>query len=94
MVIVGTRDIARNTKKIFELAKEKKVLVRRKGDEYINLIVSNNPDENFFTESWLKKFLAIPNEYRCNPFEHHPTGDLFYADIRNVESIQDKKTKQ
>ena len=93
MIIVGTRDVARNTKQIFELAKQDKVLVRRPGDDgYVNLIVSDSPSENFFSEKWLKEFLAIPNEYRCNPFDHSPDGDLFFADSRNLESIKKQKT--
>ncbi|MDR0974017.1 MAG: hypothetical protein LBM61_08560 [Prevotellaceae bacterium] len=41
---------------------------------------------------WLRHYRAIPEEYRCNPFDIIEDGDYFYADTRNVEEIkkQDK----
>jgi hypothetical protein len=32
--------------------------------------------------------VSIPPEYRCNPFDMSPSGDLFYADKRNVEHVK------
>lgn len=31
--------------------------------------------------------MSIPMKYRCNPFDYSPSGDLFYADKRNVEHL-------
>jgi len=30
----------------------------------------------------------IPKEYRCDPYEISPSGDLFWADKRNVEIVK------
>jgi hypothetical protein len=30
----------------------------------------------------------IPMEYRCDPFEISQSGDLFWADKRNVEKVK------
>ena len=37
---------------------------------------------------WAKEFFSIPEEFRCNPFEMSPSGDLFWADRRNVEHVK------
>jgi hypothetical protein len=44
MLIVSTKEFRNNQRKYFDLA-EKKVLVRR-GKKYINLFVTNEPDNN------------------------------------------------
>lgn len=53
----------------------------------MNLIVTNDPDTKFVSEAWIKEFMSIPPEYRTNPFEVSPSGDLFFADRRNIEHI-------
>lgn len=75
-----------STKTYFELAEKEKVVVKR-GNKYVTLVVTNNPDTNFVSEDWIKEFMSIPMEYRCNPFEVSPSGDLFFADKRNVEKL-------
>ena len=92
MVIVSTKEFRDNQRKYFDIAEEEKVLVKR-GKKYINLFVSDKPDDNFISEAWVKEFLAIPPEYRCNPFDNSPSGDLFWADRRNVESIEKQIAK-
>lgn len=34
---------------------------------------------------------AIPEEYRCDPFDVSPSGDPFFADKRNLEKIDKAK---
>jgi len=87
MVIVSTREFRDSQKKYFDLAEEEKVLVKR-GKKYISLFVTDKPDNNFVDETWIKDFLSIPAEYRCNPFDISPSGDLFWADRRNVEMVK------
>jgi hypothetical protein len=88
MKIVTTREITRQPKVYFELAKEEQVVVKR-GHEYVHQIVSDRPDAKFVSDEWLDKFFKIPAEYRCNPFEISPSGDLYFADKRNVEHIEE-----
>jgi hypothetical protein len=45
------------------------------------------PDTKFVSESWVKDYLSIPAEHRVNPFDVSPSGDLFFADKRNLEHI-------
>jgi hypothetical protein len=30
----------------------------------------------------------IPKEFRCDPYEVSPSGDMFWADKRNVEKVK------
>ena len=87
MVIVSTKEFRDKQKKYFDLAEEEKVLIKR-GKKYVNLFVTDKPDNNFVNETWVKEFISIPEEYRCNPFDMSPSGDLFWADRRNVEYVQ------
>jgi len=87
MVIVSSREFRDRQKKYLDLAEEEKVLIRR-GKKYINLFVTKEPDNNFLDETWAKGFFSIPSEFRCNPFDMSPSGDLFYADKRNVEYVK------
>ena len=92
MRVVTTREIVRNTKEIFDMAETERVAVKR-GKKYVNLIVTDDPDTTFVSENWIKEFMSIPEQYRCNPFDISPSGDLFFADKRNVEHL-DKAIEQ
>ena len=37
---------------------------------------------------WVKEFRAIPEAFRINPFEISDSGDLYWADKRNVEAVK------
>lgn len=88
MKVITTRQIRNETKTYFELAEKERILVKR-GDKFINLIVTDDPDHIFFDENWLKDFFNIPEEYRCNPFDISPSGDLYWADKRNIKAAKD-----
>ncbi len=30
----------------------------------------------------------VPKEYRCNPYEISPSGDMFWADKKNVDIVK------
>jgi len=87
MKIITAREMRNDAKTFFELAEKESVSVKRGKNKYVNLIVSDSPDTKFITEDWLKDFFNIPAEYRMNPFDISPSGDLFWADKRNVEYV-------
>ena len=93
MNIITTREIVKNTKAVFELAETESVTVKRGKNKYVHLVVTDKPDSKFVSDSWIDEFMSIPEEYRCNPFNVSPSGDLFYADKRNVEHLE-KAIKQ
>ncbi|MDR2691010.1 MAG: hypothetical protein LBB73_01720 [Dysgonamonadaceae bacterium] len=86
MKIITTKEIKNETKAFFELAEKERVAIKN-GNKYVNLIVTNEPDTKFVDEEWINEFMSIPMEYRCNPFDISPSGDLFFADKRNVEHL-------
>ncbi|NDV59387.1 hypothetical protein [Bacteroides sp. 519] len=88
MKIITTREFRQETKAMFELAEKEKVYVKRGKNKYISLVVTDDPEKMMFTKDWVKEFLAIPSEFRCDPFDYSPSGDLFYADRRNVEHLE------
>ena len=95
MKVITTREMRNHTKTYFELAEEERVVVKR-GKKFVNLMISKDPNEAYVSESWVCEFFKIPAEYRCNPFDISPSGDLFWADSRNVrqldEAIEESKT--
>lgn len=94
MKIITTREMRADAKTFFELAEKERVAVKR-GRKYVNLVVTSDPDSKFVSEDWINEFFSIPSEFRCNPFDVSPSGDLFFADKRNIEklnkSIQEAK---
>ena len=86
MKIITTREIRSETKSFFELAEKERVAIKR-GNKYVNLIVTDEPDTVFVNKEWISEFMAIPMEYRCNPFDVSQSGDLFFADKRNIEHL-------
>ena len=92
MKIITTREMRADAKMFFELAEKERVVVKR-GRKYVNLIVTKEPDSKFVSEEWINEFMSIPNEYRCNPFEFSPSGDLYFADKRNIEKLE-KSTEE
>lgn len=86
MKVITTREIRSEIKTYFDLAETERVTVKR-GKKFINLIVSDQPDKVYVDQDWIKELLAIPEQYRCNPFDRSPSGDMFFADKRNIEQL-------
>lgn len=86
MKVITTREMVKQSKAFFDLAETERVAVKR-GSKFVNLIVSDSPDKSFVDSDWIKDFLAIPSEFRCNPFDYSTSGDLFWADIRNIDKV-------
>ena len=64
-------------------------------DEPIQIEMDNNilylstiHNINIIDNEWVKEFMAIPEEFRVNPFDISDSGDLYWADKRNVEALQ------
>jgi hypothetical protein len=87
MKVVTTREFRNGIKDYFALAEKERVSITR-GKRFVNLIVSNEPDQVFVDKDWVSGFLSIPDAYKCNPFEISPSGDIFWADRRNVEYLK------
>lgn len=64
-------------------------------DEPIQIEMDNNTlylsaidNLQIIDNEWVKEFMAIPEEFRINPFEISDSGDLYWADKRNVEGVK------
>ena len=86
MKILTTREFRSEAKSYFEMAEKERVAIKR-GKKYINLIVSDDPAKRYVDEDWIAAFLSIPAEHRVNPFDVSPSGDLYFADKRNLDRI-------
>lgn len=52
------------------------------------LYLSTIQNTNVIDNEWVKEFMAIPEEFRINPFEISDSGDLYWADKRNVDGVK------
>ena len=78
MRIVSSREFRDNQKKYFDMVdNNEQVVVKRKNRSYKLVPVSEDD-----------MLVDIPMEYRCDPYEISPSGDLFWADKRNVEKVK------
>lgn len=78
MKIVTSREFRDNQKKYFDMVdKNEQVVVKRKNRSYKLVPVT---DDDMLVD--------IPKEYRCDPYEISPSGDVFWADKRNVEKVK------
>jgi hypothetical protein len=78
MRIVTSREFRDHQKKYFEMVdNNEQIIVKRKNRAYKLVPVCDDD-----------MLIDIPKEYRCNPYEISPSGDVFWADKRNVEKLK------
>lgn len=79
MRIVTSREFRDNQKKYFDMVDNKEqVIVKRSKNRAYKLVPVSEDDMLF----------DIPKKYRVNPYEVSPSGDVFWADKRNVEKLR------
>lgn len=79
MKIVTSREFRENQKMYFDLVDHKEQVIIRRARRAYRLIPVDEKD----------LLVSIPDEYRTNPFDKSPSGDIFWADMRNVEKIKE-----
>jgi hypothetical protein len=90
MKIITTENVQDKAKTYFDLAGNKRSFAKKGKNKHVNLILGENLDEEMYvSDNWVKEYYAIPEEYRCNPFAISPSGDLFWADKRNVKQLDE-----
>ena len=78
MKIVTSREFRDHQKKYFEMVdNNEQIIVKRKNRAYKLVPVSD-----------YDMLVDIPEEFRCDPYEVSPSGDMFWADKRNVEKVK------
>ena len=79
MKIVTSREFRDNQKKYFDMVDNKEqVVVKRSGNRAYKLVPVTDDD----------MLVDIPKQYRTDPYEISPSGDMFWADKRNVEIVK------
>lgn len=78
MRIITSREFRDHQKKYFEMVdNNEQIIVKRKNRAYKLVPVS---DDDMLVD--------IPKEFRCDPYDVSPSGDMFWADKRNVEKVK------
>jgi hypothetical protein len=78
MRIVTSREFRDNQKKYFDMVDNNEQVVVKRKDRAYKLVPVTNDD----------MLVDIPMEFRCDPYEISPSGDIFWADKRNVEIVK------
>ena len=80
MVVISSREFRDNQARYFDLVDNKnQILIQRGRNKAYRLIPVSEDDY----------ISHIPEEYLCNPFDISPSGDMFWADKRNVEKLNE-----
>jgi hypothetical protein len=79
MKIITSREFRDNQKKFFDMVDNKELVVVKRSKNRAYKLVPLSEDD---------MLIEIPKEYRCDPYEISPSGDMFWADKRNVEIVK------
>lgn len=78
MKIINSREFRDHQKKYFDLAdNDEQIIIRRTKNRSYKLVPVSDED----------LLVAIPEEFRCDPYLISPSGDVYWADSRNVEKV-------
>ncbi len=78
MLIINSRTFRDNQKKYFDLADKNEQIIIKRAKRSYKLVPISEDDV----------MLTIPPEFRCDPYDVSPSGDMYWADKRNVEALQ------
>ena len=79
MRVVSSREFRDNQKKYFDMVDNKEQIVVKRSKNRAYKLVPVSEDDIL---------IEIPKEFRCDPYEISPSGDMFWADKRNVEIVK------
>ena len=79
MLVISSREFRNNQAQYFDLVDNREhIIIQRGKDKSYRLLPITEDD--YVTH--------IPAEFLCNPFDISPSGDMFWADKRNVEYLE------
>jgi len=80
MLVISSREFRDNQAQYFDLVdNQEQVLIQRGKNRAYRLLPVTKDDYIY----------PIPPEYLCNPYDISPSGDMFWADKRNVEKLNE-----
>lgn len=78
MIVISTREFRANQNKYLGMAADgEDIVLKSRGWGNFKIVPVSTNDA----------LARIPKEYRCDPYAISPSGDLFWADKRNVEEL-------
>ena len=80
MVVISSREFRDNQARYFDLVDNKNQILIQRGRNKAYRLIPVSEDDYIY---------PIPPEYLCNPFDISPSGDMFWADKRNVEKLNE-----
>lgn len=81
---ITEKEFKQNVDTVLEQATDEPIQIEMENNAvYISTIHNINVIDN----EWVKEFMAIPEEFRLNPFDISDSGDLYWADRRNVDGV-------
>jgi len=82
---ITEKEFKKNIDAVVEQATDEPIQIETESN---TLYLSTIRNINIIDNEWVKEFMAIPEEFRINPFEISDSGDLHWADKRNVEAVK------
>ncbi len=82
---ITEKEFKKNIDDVVEQATDEPIQIETESN---TLYLSTIRNINIIDNEWVKEFMAIPEEFRINPFEISDSGDLYWADKRNVEAVK------
>jgi len=75
------------------LFKNREIPFKKQKPETLEAKICRLYTEGHYSEEKLQYFFEIPGEHRVDPFEISPSGDVYYADQRNVDYVNENITR-
>lgn len=82
---ITENEFKKNIDAVVEQATDEPIQIETESN---TLYLSTIRNINIIDNEWVKEFIAIPEEFRINPFEISDSGDLYWADKRNVDGVK------
>jgi len=79
MLVISSREFRNNQAQYFDLADSKEHIVIQRGRNKAYRLLPVGEDDYIS---------HIPEEFLCDPFSISPSGDVFWADKRNIERLK------
>ena len=79
MKIINSREFRDHQKMYFDLAdNDEQIIIRRTKNRSYKLVPVSYDD----------LLMEIPEEFRCDPYLTSPSGDVYWADTRNIDKVK------
>ncbi len=88
---ITEKEFKQNIDTFLEQATEESIQIEMNNN---TLYLSSIDSLQVIDNEWVKEFMAIPEEFRVNPFEISDSGDLYWADRRNVDGVKARIAKK